>query len=539
MKKVVATGLAILLIPAGTSAAAAQDTGGIYPTPSACIAPSAPTGRSFYVDPAAGSMSNNGSTTAPWSSLSAVVGAAHTIKAGDTVYLRSGDHGSIALNGNNSDFITIAAADGATPVISSINISGSKWIIKGLTIQSLGSTLVDIVSSASNNIIVGNHILSQQDVSSWTQADWRSNSSTAIWVKGPCTTVLDNNIENVKWGIFESADHELIQGNTINNIGDDGMQITASDIVIRNNRLTNFHDIGDGNHADMIQAWNTSNNVFHDITIDSNIGINQADPNLPFPNGDTQGITEFDGQWDGYNVINNVVVTSHWHGISIYGAMNAKLINNTVFGDNTSHVPWIGVFVSKKGVYPVNNVLRNNLAGQYNFPRAGFTQDHNVAVSNPATAVIKFDRKNFVFDLHLRAASTAIGAGTTTDAPATDVTGAARVPPIDAGAYVYIPSGGETRDTVPPSVSADLLGTTASPGAANSPASPVTAANPAASNSALSPQIGKEPGSNAVDHDRGGTRTVKAAPCGPAARETDGLTTCIGVPDPSSRRRGR
>jgi len=529
-----------LLIPAGASAISAQGAGGIYPVPSACIAPTAPTGHSFYLDPSAGSMSNDGSANAPWSGLSAVIRAGlfvnGTIKAGDTVYLRSGDYGSITLSGNNSDFITIAADTGATPVISAIKISGSKWIIKDLTIRALGSTLVDVVSSASNNIIVGNHILSQQDVSSWSQADWRSNSSTAIWVKGPCTTVLDNNIENIKWGIFESADHELVQGNTINNIAGDGMQITASNITIRNNRLTNFLDIGDGNHADMIQAWNTSSNVFHDITIDSNIGINQTDPNLPFRNGDTQGITEFDGQWDRYIVTNNVVVTSHWHGISIYGATNANLINNTVFGDDTSHVPWIGVFVSKKGVYPVNNVVRNNLAGQYNLPRTGYTQDHNVSVSNPATAVVKFDRKSYAFDLRLKAGSPAIGAGTAMDAPPTDITGAARVPPVDAGAYVYTPRSGEENDTVPPSISTGLTGAAASPGPANSPA---PAANTAASNSASTPTIGKRPGVHAADSDGGTTRTVKSAPCGPAARETDGITTCIGIPDQGPRRRRR
>jgi hypothetical protein len=540
MMKTIAIGLATLFIPAGASVVSAQGAGGIYPVPSACIAPTASTGHTFYVDPSAGSMTNDGSASAPWSALSAVVSAGlftnGTIKAGDTVYLRNGNHGSITLSGENADFITIAADDGATPVISAIKIAGSKWIIKKLTIQALDSTLIDVRSSASNNIIVGNHILSRKDVSSWTQVDWQRHSSTAVWVKGPCTTVLDNNIENIKWGIFESADHELVQGNTINNIADDGMQITASDITIKNNRLTNFHDIGDRNHGDMIQAWNTSNDVFHDITIDSNICINQTDPHLSFRNEDTQGITEFDGQWNNYNVINNVVVTSHWHGISIYGATNVNVINNTVFSDNASHVTWIGVFDSKKGAPPVNNIIRNNLAGQYNLPRAGFTQDHNVAVSNPATAVVKFDRKSYVFDLRLKAGSPAIGAGTTTDAPATDIAGASRVPPIDTGAYVYTPGSGEGRDTVPPSVSTDLVGTAASSGPANSPA---PAANPTASNSASLPTIGKGPGVNAVDPDGGTTRTVKAAPCGPAARETDGITTCIGVPDPSPRRRRR
>jgi parallel beta-helix repeat protein len=481
-------------------------------------------------------MSNNGSANAPWSALSAVISAGlftnDTIKAGDTVYLRSGNHGSITLSGNNSDFITIAADAGATPVISSVNITGSKWIVKGFTIQSLGSILVDVRSSASNNIVVANHILSQQDVSSWTQADWQKNSSTAVWVKGQCTTILNNNIENIRWGIFESADHELIQGNTINNIADDGMQITASDITIRSNRLTNFHDIGDGNHADIIQAWNTSGNVFHDITIDSNIGINQTDPNLPFPNADTQGITEFDGQWNNFNVINNVVVTSHWHGISIYGATNATLINNTVFGHLPSHGSRIGVFDSKTGAHPVNNIVRNNLADTYHYPSTGYTQDHNVAVSNPVTAVVKFDRTNFAFDLHLKAASPAIGAGTTIGAPATDITGATRASPVDAGAYGYAPGGSGEGDGGPPSVPTNPRATAVSSSPANSPA---PAAKSAASNSLSLPQNDTGPGLNVVGTDGVSTRTVKSVPCGIAARETDGITTCIGIPDPKDQ----
>jgi parallel beta-helix repeat protein len=391
-------------------------------------------------------MSNDGSADAPWSTLSAVITAGlfanGTIKAGDTVHLRSGNHGSVILNGDNADFITIAADAGSTPVVSSVNITGSRWIINGLTIQSRGWTLVNIRIGASNNIVVGNHILSQPDVASWNQADWQRNSSTAVSLSGQCATILNNNIENVRWGVLANADHELIQGNIIDNIGDDGIQVRASDVTIRGNRLTNFHDIGDGNHADMIQAVNRSNGVYRDITIDSNFGINQTDPNLPFPNAATQGITEFDGQWDNYNVINNVVVTNHWHGIAIYGATNANLLNNTVLGNNPSRVPWIGVFDSKTGAPPVNNIVRNNLAGAYNYPKSGYIQDHNVTVSKPAAAVFKFDTTNYAFDLHLKAGSPANGAGTTAGAPNTDIAGAIRVPPIDAGAYAFTTGGG-------------------------------------------------------------------------------------------------
>jgi parallel beta-helix repeat protein len=180
--------------------------------------------------------------------------------------------------------------------------------------------------------------------------------------------------------------------------------------------------------------------------IDSNVGINQTDPRLPFPNAETQGITEFDGQWDNYHVVNNVVVTNHWHGISLYGATNASIVNNTVFGDDPGHIPWIGVFDSKTGAHPVNNIVRNNLASAYRYPDAGYMRDHNVAVPNPATAVAQFDVTTYAFDLRLRAASPAIGAGAPVGAPAIDIIGTPRLPPIDAGAYAFASGSGSSTD---------------------------------------------------------------------------------------------
>jgi hypothetical protein len=42
------------------------------------------------------------------------------------------------------------------------------------------------------------------------------------------------------------------------------------------------------------------------------------------------------------------------------------------------------------------------------------------------------------------------------------------------------------------------------------------------------------PGLDKVGPD-GSTKTVKAVPCSTAARETDGSTTCVGIPDESAR----
>jgi hypothetical protein len=55
------------------------------------------------------------------------------------------------------------------------------------------------------------------------------------------------------------------------------------------------------------------------------------------------------------------------------------------------------------------------------------------------------------------------------------------------------------------------------------------------------PESGAGPGLDKVASDGVSTRTVKAIPCGTSARETDGFTTCVGIPDqsPSSKRRRR
>jgi hypothetical protein len=48
------------------------------------------------------------------------------------------------------------------------------------------------------------------------------------------------------------------------------------------------------------------------------------------------------------------------------------------------------------------------------------------------------------------------------------------------------------------------------------------------------PQVDTGPGLDVAAPD-GSTKTVKAVPCAPYARETDGTTTCIGIPGPVRR----
>jgi hypothetical protein len=101
----------------------------------------------FYVDPVGGAMSNDGSRARPWQSIPAVYergmvasqcwaqlpyreGAAlearnegTRVQPGDTVYLRSGYHGQLVIQGYyNSDWITIAADTGHTPKLARLRV---------------------------------------------------------------------------------------------------------------------------------------------------------------------------------------------------------------------------------------------------------------------------------------------------------------------------------------------------------------------------------------------------------------------------------
>ena len=87
-----------------------------------------------------------------------------------------------------------------------------------------------------------------------------------------------------------------------------------------------------------------------------------------------------------------------------------------------------------------NPHFRKRQAG-LGFLQSGEYGGHNVVDRRGAKGeFVNFDPANFVFDLRLKAGATAIGTGSPVDAPAVDITGAARGNPVDIGAYRYKPS---------------------------------------------------------------------------------------------------
>lgn len=480
-----------------------------------CSVPSLKSGyHTFYVDPLKGSPSGDGSSSRPWRTLADVLNPANKlvatqghagtafnkgtdtalhpvnpsapIKPGDLILLKSGDHGSIAItNMYNSDFITVAAAPGAVPVIDKLAlVSSAKWMFQGITFQGMATAATGaktvtassalLVSTgygdwegATSDIVFDNDTFqTAASTSGWTDFDWLSKPySYALRISGACTSVSSSHFQNVLNGIAVAAEKALIQGNVIEKFSNDAMDILASNMLVQGNTIKNgLNTLSDPWHADGIQGWSAISNgvtaTNTNVTIDSNTIIKTGDPKTTY----MQGISLFDGKWSNLVVQNNVVAVNTWNSIAIYGAQNAMVMNNTVVSpDPTGHPSWIQIHDAKDGTPSRGVTVRNNVATQFDIGKGTTAFDHNIAAgsitafSGSTKSVIRsgnFGAANTVlpavltgfmnlnpsagtFDVRLRPTSVAVGFGSATDAPLLDITGKRRMTPIDVGAYAH------------------------------------------------------------------------------------------------------
>lgn len=428
-------------------------------------------GRTLTVDP-------QGRAANALPNLPAALKAA---RPGDTIALTTGDYGDFTLTGaNQGGFITLAAASGQTPRFTRLTIGtnrdrASHWRLTGLTVSGFGNAgkwqnggiihrgLVAIGNS-DNIIFDGNAVNSRPGQIEWKSEEdaFAANETLSGGVsvnQGSCISISDNHITNVFNGIMFGGDpstdngkYYVVSDNLIDDFTGDGIDHFASHVRIERNRITNGHDICESKcvHMDGIQGWNWNNkpgllNV--DVQIDGNTIIAQTRPGLAMPAGTLQGITIFDGNWDGVRIFNNLVIATAWHGITSYNAKNVQIVNNTVAGTDPKHNTWIG-FKGRKNDPPgtaYNITIRNNVArtiavGKPEMAFDGVVVDHNLVLRDAddyADNFEKFDLARFAFDLHPRKRSDATGEGSPENAPATDIEGKPRQAPIDIGAYVH------------------------------------------------------------------------------------------------------
>ena len=482
---------------------------------SGCAVPSlTSTHHTFYVDPVHGNLSGDGSAAKPWSTLADVLNPANKlistqghagskygrgidtalhpvnptgpVKSGDVILLKSGNHGSPTVtNMYNDDFITVAAAPGATPVVSKLAlVSSGKWMFQGITFEGMASTATGAKSAASSSaglvtagrgdwegqttdiVFSGDVFRTASSTSGWTNYDWLNKPyNMSVWIFAPCVSVTDSHVYNILNGIVVSGQKSLVQGNTVEMFANDAMDLTTSNLLIKSNTIKNgVNTIADNAHADGIQGWSTISKgvpiLNTNVVVDGNILTKTGNATVTY----MQGISIFDGKWDGLIIQNNVVDVNHWNAVAVYGATNSKILNNTVIAaDPTAHPSWIQVTKAKDGTASSNVLVRNNIATQMLIDGKSIEVDHNIAADKivmpvngtattittgtvgTANSVLPAVLTGFVglnttagkFDMRLLSTSVAVGFGTLTGAPALDLIGKGRTAPVDAGAYVH------------------------------------------------------------------------------------------------------
>lgn len=420
---------------------------------------------SYYVDPATGNMTNPGTSALPWSTLQAVFTANKTFAAGDIIYLRSGYHGFPTIKGNNTGIVTIQPDTGAAPKLRTVDFNGAtNWVLSGVDICPANAgagtyitsiNLVNIRTNCSLITIQNSTIEASANVTGWTVTDWQTNVGThaAFATDGTNTTFAHNVLTNVGFGIVVSknASFSLVSHNTVQEFYEDGMRGLADDCIFEYNTVKDSY-VSDSNHDDCFQSWSTGTDgsvgtgTVYRVTLRNNLFLSKTDPSQPLQAA-PQGMGSFDGMFSDWVVENNIVASQTYHGLSLYGAINCKIINNTVVENpldtsgNTVR-PWILITSHKNQAdgtaWPVansGNEVRNNITSK-GATVVGGVADHNVTIATAALYNSYFaDYANF--DFSLKSTSPAVGAGDTTDAPTTDFEDRTRSVPYDIGAYEY------------------------------------------------------------------------------------------------------
>ena len=139
--------------------------------------------------------------------------------------------------------------------------------------------LVGLVSHGwlgpSSDIVFIDDLFSTEDnTAGWSPQDWVEKPyATGLATGARCATIVNNHFFNLRDAISVSGDQSLIEGNLIEDIGNDGIDLMASDLLIRGNRIRNGrHSPAEPLHADGIQGWTirgaTNRNIVIDFELD-------------------------------------------------------------------------------------------------------------------------------------------------------------------------------------------------------------------------------------------------------------------------------
>ncbi len=411
--------------------------------------PSKLVAETYYVDPAADfSLFSDGSMEKPWNDLEDVLEDQEKNGVNEIILL-PGLYGTLNLkNVQFRERITLRSQVKHKAKFSHIKLGNvENLILEDLAVSSSFGTSKNIktmvrVSGGSRNITIkGFDIFSAANIEGWQKNTWKSNAVNGIEVAGEKISLLDNNVRNVRFGINVLADHSTVKGNTVANFSGDGMRGLGDYILFEKNTIKNCFQV-DRNHPDGFQSWSVGEDrkvakgIVRGNILRGNIILNYEDKEQPFK-CQMHGIGMFGGMYVDWIIENNIVVSDHWHGITVMGAKNVRVLNNTVIDPDPGKPgpAWIKIMEHRDGRVSSGNFVANNLANIFKSSKTGVLQVNNVRVKNLRDHFVNPDNMDF----RLLPDSVAIDAGMNDVGSNLDFLGQKRLngSRVDAGAIEF------------------------------------------------------------------------------------------------------
>lgn len=350
-----------------------------------------------YVSDPNAPIGGNGSKENPWPSLEQSIASGYlkTLKPGDSLILLEGYHGEARFSGINDDFITIAAAPGHDARLAKLHMSAAaKWHIKNLRISPTfapKSNIRNIVyfgeraPESGQVIIEGCEIFGVDDHTKLTAKTWLALPNGILVGRHAKGSIVKNcYIRNTRFALQLSAYDNVAEGNVIENFSGDGLRMNrdgqkAIYNVIKKSFVTDGN--GDKNHDDAIQCFlhSKGTGLMRNLTLSHNIIIGH-EPGVEPNAANNHGIGLFDGPLENFRIENNVIMVSHWHGISVFDGQGCTIVDNIVWSQfNGKLKPWI--MLGEKQGKAIGNTVKNNYAMSFNLNQPETTKSNNQIVT--------------------------------------------------------------------------------------------------------------------------------------------------------------
>ncbi len=426
----------------------------------------------IYIDPKNGDDSNDGSISQPFKSLDKVLATGFVFSGETVIYLKDGNYGIKDFSKFNTSMVYVVAAKGSTPEFEKLRFNFAKnWTIEGMKISPAVSNKKEkgiyvTIPGGTKNIVVKNcKIYGTLKITDWPKTkDWDDYAGDGIRSSGKDCSFLNNRIFNTDFPVTIFGKNNYVSYNLVTNFSGDAMRglgnyNTFSFNQIKNAVVFDYYDAG-GNHDDAFQSWTVGNPVVG-IVFKGNQITDISYPDLPLQTKIMQGVVDFDGFAEDWVVENNLLVIHHQHGITLLGARNCKIVNNTVvknpFKIYNNGDPWIGIWSTKPtagSLKSTGNLVRNNISGAFTDTSPPAPQglkdpgdiDHNYTSPHFNSIFVDYSK----WDFRLKSNTVAVDRGEREDGAYDDIEGYIRnIGNIDLGCYE---KGASIRDFEAPAM---------------------------------------------------------------------------------------